>query len=158
MRTEDVEVDGEELAAAAWEAVARSMIQLLRRFEAAGDFKPLRSKEYDLLYLLSTAGERGLRPRQLYDLTLLAQPSISRMIDRMENAGLVERTASKEDGRGVQVRLSEKGRELQEEIAKRRSRSLRATIGLVLDDEEIKTIMTIANKMLKHMPEKVPAS
>ena len=46
---------------------------------------------YDALLELEGAGERGLRPSELQREMLLAQYNLSRLIDRIERAGYVER-------------------------------------------------------------------
>lgn len=41
-----------------------------------------------------------------------SQPQVSRLVAQMEAAGVLQRTASPDDGRGTQVRLTEAGRDL----------------------------------------------
>jgi len=41
-----------------------------------------------------------------------SQPQVSRIVAQMEAAGVLQRTASPDDGRGSQVRLTEAGRDL----------------------------------------------
>jgi hypothetical protein len=77
------------LAAEAWESLFRTQVALMRRFESDGDFAPLRPREYDVLFTLSLAGGRRLRLRDLNDQVFMTQPSLSRMVDRLEGRGLV---------------------------------------------------------------------
>jgi len=54
---------------------------------------------------------------QIVDRTLMEQPTISRVISQLHNDGMVEREISPEDSRVALVSLSERGRELFDEIA-----------------------------------------
>src|SRR5699024_11951859 len=76
-------------AATAWESLLRAQVHLMRQFEAAKDFAPLSAREYDVLFTLS--GEGPMRLRDLNEHVLLTQPSLSRMVERMDKAGLVSR-------------------------------------------------------------------
>ncbi len=63
---------------------------------------------YDVLLELSRAGG-PLRPVELEGRLLLAQHNVSRLLERMEAAGLVARTRHALDGRGQDVRLTDAG-------------------------------------------------
>jgi DNA-binding MarR family transcriptional regulator len=65
---------------------------------------------YDVLLELDNDGPQ--RPRTLQDRLLLPQSNLSRLLDRMEAAGAVERATCKEDGRGQLVRISSSGQAL----------------------------------------------
>jgi DNA-binding MarR family transcriptional regulator len=67
---------------------------------------------YDLLLELHNAAPDGLRPLELQRQMLLAQYNLSRMVDRMVQAGLVRRGECPEDRRGYVLYLTEKGRTL----------------------------------------------
>ncbi len=67
---------------------------------------------YDALLELEHAGDRGLRPFELEREMLLAQYNLSRLIDRLEQAGYVERRACADDGRGQVVVITAAGRDL----------------------------------------------
>ncbi len=65
---------------------------------------------YDVLLELERAGGAGMRPFALERAMLLAQYSVSRLIDRMERAGLVERRDYARDGRGQLVAITDRGK------------------------------------------------
>ena len=68
-----------------------------------------------LLEILATSPRGAARMGDLAE-QLLALPSrVTRQIRRLEEAGLVEREASPEDGRGVLAAITPRGRELVEE-------------------------------------------
>ena len=64
---------------------------------------------YDVLFQLSQAGGR-LRMQELAGRLLIPRSSLTRQIDRMEAAGLVEREPTDEDGRGTLAVLTSEGR------------------------------------------------
>ncbi len=64
---------------------------------------------YDVLYQLSEAGGR-LRMHELADATLFSRSDVTRLVTRLERAGLVEREPDEEDRRGVHAVLTRRGR------------------------------------------------
>ena len=65
---------------------------------------------YDALLELDKAGAEGIRPFELKERLLLPQYGMSRLLDRMAKAGLVDRQDVEDDGRGQIIRLTQKGR------------------------------------------------
>lgn len=55
-------------------------------------------------------------PKHLAENLSLETSTISGVLDRMQKKGFIDRVVNKEDRREVQVRLTEKGRELEEQI------------------------------------------
>jgi len=103
----------------AWVRLVRAEQTLLGRIEAElkeAGFPPL--AWYDVLLELGRAESGRLRPVELEHRTLLAQYNTSRLIDRMEKAGLVAREAHPEDGRGQLVAITPAGRALQKRMWK----------------------------------------
>jgi DNA-binding MarR family transcriptional regulator len=71
---------------------------------------------YDVLLELTRAGDRGLRQFELRERLMLAQYTVSRLIDRMERAGLVARAPCPEDARGQILHPTDAGLELIDEM------------------------------------------
>ena len=134
-------------AAEAWEELFRAQVTLMRRFEAGNDFAPLTSREYDVLFQLSRGEGGAMRMRELTELIMLSQPSLSRMVDRLAGRGLVERRAVPDDGRGVVVALTGEGARLQREVGRNHVRSIRRYVGGALDEEELRTLHRLAHKL-----------
>lgn len=133
-------------AALAWESLFRAQVHLMRQFEAAKDFRPLSSREYDVLFTLSGA-ERPMRLRDLNAHVLLSQPSLSRMVDRLAAAGWVERSVADDDGRGVVISLTPTGARLQQKIGRRHVRSIAARIDPVLTEEEQAVLAELTTRL-----------
>jgi DNA-binding MarR family transcriptional regulator len=76
--------------------------------ERALEEEGLTRGEFELLAALRRAG-RALRPREISTVTQSPGASITKRLDRLEHAGLVERTVPERDRRGVLVALTEAG-------------------------------------------------
>ena len=77
--------------------------------------------QFNLLSLLhretpSEPGEGGLSQAQISDMMLVNRANITSLVDRMEKAGLVRRTAHSNDRRYNIIKLSAKGRRLYEKV------------------------------------------
>src|SRR5688572_30747564 len=77
------------------------MVEAAERDLKAAGLPPL--AWYDALLELHRAAPSGLRPGDLEKEMLLPQYNVSRLIDRLETAGHVERLPHPEDGRGQVV-------------------------------------------------------
>lgn len=65
--------------------------------------------EYGVLVHLSEAGPEGLRMSDLAQRLLLSRSGLTRRIDSMARAGLVERRSCPDDGRGAMASLTPQG-------------------------------------------------
>lgn len=100
-----------EVAERAWVQLIRahrSSLCLVERALRAAELPPL--EWYDVLLELERGGP--LRPRDLQDRLLLAQYNLSRLLDRMEADGLVERERCSEDARCQWIRATAEGEAL----------------------------------------------
>jgi DNA-binding MarR family transcriptional regulator len=98
----------EELAA--WRAFLRAHAVITRALETelvAEQDLPLAS--YDVLVQLAEAPERRLRMTELAGAVLLSRSGVTRLVDRLEKAGLVARCRVEGDGRGVAAELTAAG-------------------------------------------------
>ncbi|HWO65277.1 MAG TPA: MarR family winged helix-turn-helix transcriptional regulator [Umezawaea sp.] len=136
-----------ELAAESWEALFRAQSALLRRFAADDVWDPISLREYDVLFTLSRCPDHRARLRDLNREVLLSQPSLSRMVERMETAGLVTREPDRTDGRGTVVALTEAGAAMQRTVGRRHTASIRRYVGPALDDEELRTLQRLCDKL-----------
>lgn len=69
----------------------------------------LSPSQYNVLRILRGAGEAGLPCREVGMRMIAQDPDVTRLLDRMEKCGLVQRSRDREDRRVVKVRISEKG-------------------------------------------------
>ena len=68
--------------------------------------------QYNVLRILRGAGDQGLCRNELRDRLLTRMPDVTRLLDRMEDAGLVMRTRETADRRQVRTHLTPRGREV----------------------------------------------
>lgn len=102
----------------AWRAFLRAHSTMLRRIgrdlEEAG-LPPL--NWYDVLAALRDApGGRPLRQHELAERVLLSTSGISRLVDRIEEAGLLRRVSCPTDRRSLNIELTPEGAEMLERM------------------------------------------
>ena len=68
--------------------------------------------EYSVLNLLHEAGPDGMRMSELAERRLMSSGGFTRLADRLENRGLIERRRSADDGRGFDAVLTKSGQRL----------------------------------------------
>jgi DNA-binding MarR family transcriptional regulator len=94
----------------AWRAFLEAHARVTRRLD-----DELRAEhglslaEYDALLQLARAEGRRLRMNVLADRVILSRSGVTRLIDRLEAAGLVERAACPSDARGAEAVLTRTG-------------------------------------------------
>ncbi|MGO8687898.1 MAG: MarR family winged helix-turn-helix transcriptional regulator [Candidatus Dormibacteria bacterium] len=95
----------------AWRALLRAQAGLacsLERELMAAEGLPL--AWYEVLLVLDHAPEGALRLQRLMDTVLMTKSGVSRLVDRMETAGLVARSGCPSDRRGAFAVITEQGR------------------------------------------------
>jgi DNA-binding MarR family transcriptional regulator len=65
--------------------------------------------QYNVLRILRGAGEKGLCRGEVMERMIARVPDATRLLDRMEAAGLIERARDAEDRRFVTTRITDKG-------------------------------------------------
>ena len=81
---------------------------------AAADLPPL--AWYDVLWALERAGTRRLRMRELADMTVISRSNLTRLVDRLESAALVERERAEEGRRGAFAVITTQGRVMRKKM------------------------------------------
>jgi MarR family transcriptional regulator, organic hydroperoxide resistance regulator len=72
--------------------------------------------QYNVLRILRGAGTQGLRCSEIGDRMITHDPDITRLLDRLEKAGLIVRTRSEQDRRVVLTSITNAGLELLREL------------------------------------------
>src|SRR4051812_12954276 len=113
MATPDTSVDLTACELAAWRGMLRVHTALVKALDAelaAAHDLPLSS--YEVLITLESAPDRKRRMAELADSVLLSRSGMTRLVDRLEREGLLERDTCTADGRGCFAVLTPKGAEL----------------------------------------------
>jgi DNA-binding MarR family transcriptional regulator len=128
-------LEGDRMAAwrAFMEAHARVTGQLARELQTE---EGLQLTWYDVLVQLSEAPDRSLRMQELADRVLLSQSGLTRLIDRLQGEGYVERLRCNEDGRGTFAHLTPAGLEALRRTYPTHLRGVREWFADGLSDEE----------------------
>lgn len=93
-------------------SIVRTSAQLMDRFELFLRPHGVTGTQYNVLRILRGSGPEGLCRNELRDRMLSRMPDVTRLLDRMEDAGLVERTRDTEDRRMVTSRITKRGLEI----------------------------------------------
>ena len=72
--------------------------------------------QYNVLRILRGAEPAGLCRNELRDRMLTRMPDVTRLLDRMEKAGLVTRTRDADDRRLVSTRITRQGRRMLDDL------------------------------------------
>jgi DNA-binding MarR family transcriptional regulator len=138
------------------EAVQRAWVQLVRAQQkaVASIEQALRKAKlpplawYDALLELERAGG-SMRPFELERVTLVAQYNLSRLIDRLEKAGYVERHVYANDRRGQVIAITRAGRAIRRRTWSVFGPAIQAAVGDHLSSKQIDTL----NALLRPLAE-----
>ncbi|MEE1620793.1 MarR family winged helix-turn-helix transcriptional regulator [Zafaria sp. Z1313] len=138
---------GVRLSAEAWESLFRAQVAVMRRLQQLEEFKELSMREYDVLFNLARCPEGGLRQGDLTPLLLMSQPSLSRMIDRLETRGFLRRAPDPADQRAVRLTLTEEGAAVQRRIGRAHVRHIRDLVSPALEPAELRELERLTAKL-----------
>jgi len=115
---------------------------------------------FDILNRLREAPGQRLRLHELEDASLFTKSGLTRLVDRIEEAGYVRRERSLEDRRGVYVVVTNAGNEKINEIWADHVDSINRHFGQYLDLEDADAIKTAGQKVFNGdpVPTAVPGS
>ncbi|MGH3072420.1 MAG: MarR family winged helix-turn-helix transcriptional regulator [Gaiellaceae bacterium] len=106
-------LSNDDPALRAWRAFLNAHARVIRLIEAdlaAAELPPL--GWYDVLWALYRASEQRLRIHELAEEVVLSRTGMSRLVDRIERAGMLRREPVPNDGRGAYAVITEAGVEL----------------------------------------------
>jgi len=100
----------------AYLSVVRTSTSLTDAMEDLVKARGISATQYNVLRILRGSGAEGLCRNELRDRMLTRMPDMTRLLDRMEDAGLVVRAREGDDRRMVMTRITEKGRRLLDDL------------------------------------------
>lgn len=139
----------EKIVVKAWARLVRTEQTLMSSIEAAlkqAGLPPL--AWYDVLLELSREPGGMLRPVELERRLLLAQYNASRLFDRMVKAGVVERQACPEDGRGQFVKIRPEGEDMQRRMWHVYGAAINEHVGARLSQNDARTLYELLGRLL----------
>lgn len=135
------------LTAEAWEALFRAQVAVMKVIRQDEAFKEIGIRDYDVLFNLSRCPTGWTRLNELNSHLLISQPSLSRMVERLEAKGLIQRRPAQNDQRGVELSLTDEGRSLQRSVGTAHVRRIQETLGPVLDADELVELRRLTAKI-----------
>jgi len=137
-----------ENVVAAWIALIRAQKTSLQTVEQAFKQQGLPPLAwYDVLWELEQAQPDALRPFELEQRLLMPQYGLSRLLDRIRDAGYLERRPSAADGRGFDIAITAAGRAIRKKMWPVYAAALNRALGARLSDAEAKKLATLLEKL-----------
>jgi DNA-binding MarR family transcriptional regulator len=97
-------------------SIVRTASVISSQFEQLLKPYGISSTQYNVLRILRGAEPEGLCRNELRDRMLTKMPDVTRLLDRMEEAGFVARARGTDDRRLVSTRITAKGRRLVDDL------------------------------------------
>ncbi|OHU29406.1 MarR family winged helix-turn-helix transcriptional regulator [Mycobacteroides chelonae] len=139
---EDLEV------VSAWRAVISGHARVIRSMsENMRAQHGLTLKEFEAMLHISLNGDRPILQKDLAQQVTLSTGGITRMLDRLESAGLVARNCYDNDRRGNAISLTPAGREKFDDMNASHEHDIQTYFGAHLTAEELRTIIRVMNKV-----------
>ncbi len=133
----------------AWSGFLRGHARIVRALDTELEREhglPLTS--YDVLIQLSLAADGRLRMFELADAVVLSRSGLSRLVDRLERSGLVERERGEVDPRQTYARLTGRGLEALADATPTHIAGVKERFLERLSDEETKQLAAIWRAVL----------
>lgn len=132
----------------AWRALVNAHAALVERFEEAladGQLPPL--GWFGVLGALHRADEHRLRPRELGLHLTISKSGLTRLVDRMVAAGLIERLDCPSDRRGHLIALTDSGRAVFQDMWPVYAESFEASFASRLSADEAETLRVLLDRL-----------
>lgn len=140
-------LDHAELAA--WRGFLRVHSALIRELDTELEVRhglPLSS--YEVLIALEAAPDQRLRMAELADRVLLSRSGMTRLVDRLQKQGLIDRERCEMDARGSFASLTEKGRTLLVQARPAHLAGVRERFLRHLSDEEMAALAGLWERLV----------
>jgi DNA-binding MarR family transcriptional regulator len=123
------------------------LIEQIERDLAGAKLPPL--SWYDVLFALSEASEHKLRLNELAQAVLLSRSNLTRLIDRLEATGLIERESCEIDRRGAFAVITEEGFEMLDRMWSVYGRGVERYFACHINPTEVKLLVKILDRVGK---------
>lgn len=124
-----------------WRAMLQAQAAVVDKLEAEmNEEVGLPLAWYEVLLMLEESPTGRLRMHQLAELLVLSRSAITRFVDRMVKADLVERLACDSDGRGFELAMTDGGRRLFRRAGRVHLRGIREHFGAHVEPDEAAVI------------------
>jgi DNA-binding MarR family transcriptional regulator len=133
-----------ELGERAWRGLLRTQACLAKRLDAELErAHGLPMSSYEVLHHLARASRGRMRMRDLADRAHLSRSGLTRLVDRLERDGLLDRCSCNHDARGAYACLTPAGRERLEEARGTQVRVVREHFASRFSEGELHAMATM---------------
>ena len=142
------EVD--EIHLAAWRnfiTAHANLIDLIDRELTTGDYLPL--NWYDVLIELVEAPKNRLRMHELAQKVVLSRSGLTRLVDKLETEGLLDREAAPDDRRGAFAVLTTKGKDAVRKSWPAYSKGIAKHFASYMNSEESKILRDVFDRIIE---------
>jgi DNA-binding MarR family transcriptional regulator len=135
----------------AWLRLLRAHATLTRRMDAnLQTAHKLTINDYEVLLALARAEDRRMRRVDLAEHVLLTQSGITRLLQGLERAGLVERADCPTDGRVVYAQLTDRGYARLREASRTHLDDIRSLFAAPFSRDELETLDDLLGRGLSN--------
>jgi DNA-binding MarR family transcriptional regulator len=103
---------------------------------------------YDVLFTLSEAPEQRLRLHELAQAVLLSRSNVTRLVDRLEVSGLIQREHCPSDRRGAFAVITDEGLKMLDRMWSVYGQAIEKYFACHLDANEVKFLVKILNRLI----------
>ena len=129
-------------------SIGYSQYILEKHFEIILDRYSLSASQYNLLRILEGTYPKHCQINELKDMIVNKKSDVSRMVERLRKAGLIDRCVKTNDRRAVNICINEKGLELLNRIMKQEEANMFGPF-LHVSEAEAKQLNQLLQKMLE---------
>lgn len=108
---------------------------------------------YDVLIALKQSPEQRLRLSELADVLLVNRTNVTRLVDRLETAGLIRREACQDDRRGAFAVLTKAGLKMQQKMWAVYAQTIAQFFGHHLTEADVAVFTKALSAMLTALDE-----
>ncbi|MBW4444800.1 MAG: MarR family transcriptional regulator [Plectolyngbya sp. WJT66-NPBG17] len=138
-----------DLRNSTWRLFLTAHVKLRDRLEAKlaeSELPPL--EWYDVLFTLKEAPDQRLRLSEVADKVLLSRSNLTRLVDRLEAAGLLRRERCANDRRGAFAVLTAAGLAMQQRMWEVYGAGIAEYFGDAIEDAEVEAMQQALRKIL----------
>jgi DNA-binding MarR family transcriptional regulator len=125
----------------AWVGLLHAHATLVKRLDAElVAAHGLSLSGFEVLWRVAASDHGRLRMSELAELVMLSPSGLSRLVDRLEAEGMIDRVACPEDGRAINATITESGRRKLEAAQPTHVEGIRRTFLAHFDEDEIERL------------------
>jgi DNA-binding MarR family transcriptional regulator len=133
---------------AVWRSFLRTHNNLLRRLEhQLAEHGKLALGNYDVLVQLAEAPGNRLRMSELAEAVLLSRSGLTRLVDRLQKDGLVQREPDPDDARGMYAVLTAQGRDTLRDASLVHLAGVSSLVLDRLDDDQLRQLQALMTQL-----------